>query len=370
MGWSIHHPTGLIYNSPRETYLGYTIFTTTGGNHTTLVDMQGRVVHQWHLDDGMTNPQLQPNGNLMVQTAPPKDEEIVLGIGGSMAGIVELDWDSNVVWRYDNNWLHHDFERLANGNTLALKWEQMSEEFSTTVKGGNLTDDTPKQMLGDVVIEIAPDGSIVKEWKVYEKLDVEEDVVCFLENRREWTHGNSIKVDSAGNYLLSFRQTSTVGVGDPNGGFIWKWGPGIVSHQHNMTELANGNLLLFDNGSHRMEDRPYSRIVEVNRLTNEIEWEYKGRPVLSFFSSFISSADRLANGNTFICEGATGRFFEVTNKGEIVWEYINPFFFLSARTGDQENATFRAHRYGLDHPAFKGKDLDPDRHGNINRVNG
>jgi len=36
----------------------------------------------------------------------------------------------------------------------------------------------------------------------------------------------------------------------------------------------------------------------------------------------MSSTQRLVNGNTFICESNTGRVFEVTKEGEIVWEYI------------------------------------------------
>ncbi|KYN92271.1 hypothetical protein A3219_21425 [Salmonella enterica] len=40
----------------------------------------------------------------------------------------------------------------------------------------------------------------------------------------------------------------------------------------------------------------------------------------------MGSAQRLANGNTFICESAFGRLFEVTPEGETVWEYIIPFF--------------------------------------------
>jgi hypothetical protein len=37
-------------------------------------------------------------------------------------------------------------------------------------------------------------------------------------------------------------------------------------------------------------------------------------------------AQRLPNGNTLITESSFGRFFEVTKEGEIVWEYVNPFF--------------------------------------------
>jgi hypothetical protein len=49
-------------------------------------------------------------------------------------------------------------------------------------------------------------------------------------------------------------------------------------------------------------------------------------PDWGFYSSFISSARRLPNGNTLIDEGMNGRIFQVTNKGEIAWEYISPYF--------------------------------------------
>ena len=98
--------------------------------------------------------------------------------------------------------------------------------------------------------------------------------------------------------------------------------------------------------------------------------EYKGSPIHSFFSSYISSADRMPNGNTLICEGSGGRIFEVTSNKQVVWEYVNPFSFPDARFGALTNATFRSHRYGPDHPALVGRDLDPARYGNLNRLHG
>jgi len=73
-----------------------------------------------------------------------------------------------------------------------------------------------------------------------------------------------------------------------------------------------------------------SRVLEIDPIKQEIVWEYtgesSGRPGWTFESSFISSARRLPNGNTLIDEGYNGRFFQVTPKGEIVWEYISPYF--------------------------------------------
>ena len=71
---------------------------------------------------------------------------------------------------------------------------------------------------------------------------------------------------------------------------------------------------------------PFSRVIEINPATNEIGWTYQDRPVSNFFSPRMGNAQPLPNGNTLINEASFGRFFEVTRDGEIVWEYVNPYF--------------------------------------------
>ena len=112
--------------------------------------------------------------------------------------------------------------------------------------------------------------------------------------------------------------------------------------------MNNGHVLLLDNGAHR-RGLSYSRVVEVDPETNEIAWEYRGTPLNSFFTHFTGGAQRLANGNTLITEGANGRLFEVTPNGEVVWEYISPFF--AEGNNGVANGVFRAHRYGPDDPS-------------------
>jgi len=84
--------------------------------------------------------------------------------------------------------------------------------------------------------------------------------------------------------------------------------------------LGSGNILVFDNGP----ERGYSRLIEVNPLTETIEWEYVGNPPSSFFSRTRGSCQRLPNGNTLVCESNKGRAFEVTREGRVVWEWFNP----------------------------------------------
>lgn len=82
-------------------------------------------------------------------------------------------------------------------------------------------------------------------------------------------------------------------------------------------------------------------------------------------STGLSSIQLLPNGNTLICSGRQGYIFELDEtKEKIVWEYITPL--NSGNSVDQgtelelnNNLTFRAHKYSVDHQAFLGRDLSP-----------
>ena len=368
MGWSSHHKNGLIYHASQGSYRGYTLLTTNGSNYVKLIDMEGRVCHQWYYPERLGYGYLLNNGNLLFRTISSRAGGQRSDAGPRSGAIIELDWEGREVWRYENPLLHHDFDRLPNGNTLVLLFEPLEPELAARVKGGARNADRDVEMLGDLVEEITPEGETVYSWRSWERLDPETDEIGFLENREEWTHQNSLRTTPDGDLIVSFRRTDTVGIVDKKSGdWKWKWGPGQISHQHYPHMLGNGNILLFDNGCHR-PGPTFSRVLEVNPTTSEIVWEYKGDPPISFYSFHISGADRLPNGNTLICEGAPGRVFEVTPNREIVWEYINPEFIYSARDGIRANSLFRAHRYGPDHPALADKDLDPARFAALNHL--
>jgi hypothetical protein len=88
-------------------------------------------------------------------------------------------------------------------------------------------------------------------------------------------------------------------------------------------------------------------------------WSYPSGDAPSFYSSFISGAQRLPNGNTLICAGPEGRLLEVTRAGRIVWDYWNPF---GGEDADESipKGLFRGERLAPDHPGLRGRALAPE----------
>ncbi len=117
--------------------------------------------------------------------------------------------------------------------------------------------------------------------------------------------------------------------------------------------LPNGNITLFANGINTATN-PFSRVIELDPSTHKTVWEYRAKPTYTFFSPHISGAQRLASGNTLICEGQWARLFEVTPESEIVWEYVSPFMGPD-RNGDPSNEVFRAYRYEADSPQIRNR---------------
>jgi hypothetical protein len=68
----------------------------------------------------------------------------------------------------------------------------------------------------------------------------------------------------------------------------------------------------------------YKQTKNKSYLPDSASWSYVARIPESFHSRNSSSAQRLSNGNTIICVGAYGQFFEIDKKENIVWMYKNP----------------------------------------------
>ncbi len=164
--------------------------------------------------------------------------------------------------------------------------------------------------------------------------------------------------------------------------------------QHDPTWIPQGTpgagrLIIFNNGRGRPEGA-FSSIDEV-RTPRRADGSYPEPPPgqpwgpatptksltapvpTDFYASFVSSVQRLPNGNYLVCDGPDGRFIEVgPNARSIAWEYVNPVITGGAILDWNEpippapagqpslaNRTFRATRYATDFAGFIGQDLTP-----------
>jgi hypothetical protein len=225
------------------------------------------------------------------------------------------------------------------------------------------------------IYEVTPDGRIVWEWKAGDHLDEfgftpegfeylrrsvarhPDNIWGYLEinsaktlGPNHWHRDDPNTVFQPDHILISSRKANIIALIDKTtGSIVWRLGPyfdaepgaehqringhGLprpldqISGQHNPHFIADGlpgagNLLVFDNqGGAGYPPAPLgiyagSRVLEIDPVTKQIVWQYtaedSGRPPWTFFSSFVSNAQRLPNGNTLITEGMHGRIFQVT----------------------------------------------------------
>ncbi len=186
-------------------------------------------------------------------------------------------------------------------------------------------------------------------------------------------------------------RTHSGGQFDKGGDLLYRWGNSQAYNmggstdrklfrQHHAYWIPNGYkdsgcIMLFNNGFNR--DTAYSsvEVIQTPVLPNGSyggglpyapaapKWKYKDSIPTNFYSQIISGAERMPNGNTMICSGVQGLFFEVTPAGKTVWKYKNPIGGnIPKSDGTQgNNAVFRCTFYPSSYPAFTGRSLTAGR---------
>jgi len=333
-------------------YNGYTLFSNYRGNTFYLMDMKGHIVHTWQVKMAKVG-EILPNGHLIY--------------GNMWNGVAEVDWRSKELWYYPCS-QHHDFSVMSDGHIMILCGIEGQGSPQKPVCEKRLNPKIRKGALFATAyfIEVDPKtNERVWEWWADEHIEELRQIgVEFPRAEYDLFHSNTCEVlpetklgekDSrfkAGNVVFSHLRLDTIGVIDKSDGeIVWAWGPGILSAQHMPTLIPDihpltgesmpgaGHFLVFDNGW----KRKYSTVLELDPLTNEIVWKYEAP---GFYGGFLAGQDRMPNGNTVICEGGTrGRLFEVTSEGEVVWEYLTPYF----DGGGWQHAIYRCVRYPADY---------------------
>lgn len=371
----------------------YTLVPNWSDAKAYLVDGEGQVAREWTLSGQpraavyFIDYQNDGDHDLLAGYYVENDYMSANGSGGG--GIEILDWSGASEWNYvlsdDRYYSHHDVEPLPNGNILILSFERLDDADEIEALGFGGTD----EIWGEAIFEINPaTNEIVWEWHVINHLLPEgaqaRDYPHLVDpnanrDRADWLHVNAIDYNEARDEIvLSSRNFSEIWIishaidtedtnayNDPDrdfsaGDLLYRWGnpasyggagEQTLDGQHNAHWIdptsADSNILLFDNdvqggNSTVVElDAEYDSDPATDDATTTVVWEYgDDADEEQFYSSFISGAQRLADGNTLICSGAEKWVFEVNGAGEKVWEFST------------DHIIFRAERYYLDAALF------------------
>ncbi|MBN1779586.1 aryl-sulfate sulfotransferase [bacterium] len=304
---SLSNTVGMISWNQAKAWNGYTFFAPNMGKTGYLVDMLGRIVHQW----GLNAPPghvvyLLPGGDLMATgvISTPYFHE-----GGKGGLIQRMDWNGNVLWtfQYTNNAVcqHHDIEVLPDGHVLAIAWELKTKTEAT--QAGRNPEYLPKEALwADHLIEVDETGTIVWEWHIWDHLI--QDYSPFRPNygpvglhpelvdlnyvtgggQTDWTHVNCVDYNADLDQILisvhefceiwviEHSETSEIAAGHTGGRYgkggdiLYRWGnprtwragtqgDQKLFQQHHAHWIdsgldGEGNILIFNNGWYR---KPY-----------------------------------------------------------------------------------------------------------------
>ena len=327
--------------------------------------------HQHH------DVEYMPNGNILLIAweAKTSQEAILMGFQGNLSSqgiwpdmILEIEPIGN-----------DDFEIVWEWHA----WDHMVQDINPTFLNFGVVADHPE--LIDINVTATPGLGSNPDWIHLNAIDYNEALDQIVVSSRHlneiWIIDHSTTTEEAAGH--------TGGRYGKGGDLLYRWGnpmnydrgttdDQVLFGQHDAnwveTGIDEGKIMIFNNGGARnfssvdIINPPidvngnYSIEQDAPFGPENLDWTYS--PISGgeeFFASRISGAGRLENGNTLICNGQEGEVFEVSPNNKTVWRYQNPVRTFPVEQGSIPNghSLFRAYRYGVDYPAFEGRDLIP-----------
>jgi len=413
---------GLFVNDERASD-GYTLLQAHKYTTVYLLNNDGLVVNQWSTRIPRSMVYLLPNGDIVRATQrDPASAFRIEQVDWDGNLVWEFSMESS-----DYNQHHDiEPLPNGNVLVIVRETKTPAEAIAAGRDPLGISGQTVRPEVVLEVRPILPDdGEVVWEWHLWDHLVQDFDVtlpdfgVVYEHPERvdinygppvdDWIHANSVFYDAEFDHIiLSSRTFSELWVIDHStttaeaaghrcgnsgkgGDLLYRWGNseaygrGTVADQtlfgqHDAQRISEdypgeGNILVFNNRPNDV----YSSADELIPPLDEFgvysidavdpfepdgpTWTYVGTPPASFYSGSISGLDRRPEGTTLICQGTSGRLFEVTPGGEIVWDYVSPVgsdgIVAQGESVPFENNVFKVRKYAPDYPAFIGRDLTP-----------
>ena len=228
----------------------------------------------------------------------------------------------------------HELVITERGSALLIGFRTVEKDLTSVggPRGGMIAETVVQE------VDIAS-GRLLLEWSPAEQVRI-RDSLFPLTPGEAWDayHANTVSIARDGNLLVTMRHTSAVyKVDRASGQTIWtlggrssdfRGGSGTRFHfPHDAQELANGNILLFDNGATNKDRRAkYSRVIELkldeDAKSVELAREIVHDPPILAISQ--GGARVLENGNIFVGWGNREWFSEYTREGQLLFGAVLP----------------------------------------------
>jgi hypothetical protein len=325
----------VIYR-PQAMAPGLTLISGFGPNHTLrarIVDANGTVLHSWALDwrrlwsdsrhgpaEGVMGMVLSPNGDLTFNL--------------EYLGLVQVDVCGGLKWRLDRQ-TNHSLMQDEDGNFWAPEFRNRKDRYPGMPNIKPVYTD-------QYVLEISPNGKVLRRISLFDVLKQNGyESLLYMSSQDEplplptgdMLHLNSVAVFPkswtpgvfhAGDILVSMRNINTVMVFAPDTGRIKMISIGRFVRQHDARFKDGSTISVFDNNAvDRFGADGSSRIVEVSAKDGRETVVFEGDAAHPFGTAWMGVHRTLPNGNLLLTETNGGRVFEVTRRGEMVWQYNN-----------------------------------------------
>ena len=339
-------------------------------------EFSNEYVHQHH------DVEFLPNGNILVLAWEKIFISDVIQSGRNPNTISNEFWSEMVV----------EIEPVgtSGGNVIWEwhAWDHLIQDFDNSKDNYGQITDHPELLDVNFIVPNAPGpGNGLTDWLHCNSIDYNQEldqILITCHNFSEiWVIDHSTTIIEA--------QGHNGGIYGKGGDIIYRWGnPKAYDRGNSFSQklyfphdghwieeglLDENKIMIFNNGVGRSIES-FSSIDVITPPTESngsyavpqdiafgptnLYWTYIAPNPTDFYSPNVSSAQRLPNSNTLICEGINGRIFEVDLDGFIHWEYINPV----SSTGPVTqgiipviNNVFRASRFSDSFPGLDGRNL-------------
>jgi hypothetical protein len=363
-----------------------------GGEKVEIRDWNNNLLWTYTINDSTQRMhhdiEVMPNGNILAIVWQYKNDAEAIANGRNPAKLTGSGALGNGLWPEKIVELQPN---LTNGTTQIVwqwnVWDHMVQDFDSTKANYGIVENHPELIdLNYTLYDSTADWQHANAIDYNATFDqVMLSVPCFNEI---WIIDHSTTTSEAAGHTGGL-----VGVG---GDLIYRFGnpsayraPGTTKlfYQHDAhwaeinfssTNQEYGKVVVFNNklGPNYSAVHTFSPTFDTYEWEypkdtngvwgpNSFDWTYIANPPQDLYSTGLGAIQLLPNGNRLINEGREGRAFEITNSGQIVWEYKNPMkngqpvAQYDSTLTPSINQQFRFLRYPTNFAAFTGRTLEP-----------